>query len=72
MKVDLINVVGALSIGALALTGCKSDGGGGDQPAAEKTADGEGGCSPGSGKSGCEGKSECKGAKSECKAAKSE
>lgn len=70
MKVDLIKVVGALSIGALALTGCKSDGGG--EPAAEKTASGEGGCSPGSGKSGCEGKSECKGAKSECKAAKSQ
>jgi hypothetical protein len=64
MKLDLIKVVGALSIGALALTGCASDGGG-DQPAEAKTAEGADGCN-------ASGKSECKGGKSECKAGKTE
>ena len=58
MKMDLIKIVGALSIGALALTGCKS---GGDQPADAKSGSADSGCSP-------SGKSECKtGSKSECK-----
>ncbi len=59
MKLDLIKVVGALSIGALALTGCASDGGG-DQPAEAKTAEGADGCNA-SGKSECtkSGKSGC-------------
>ncbi|MBL4845915.1 MAG: hypothetical protein JKY65_10335 [Planctomycetes bacterium] len=64
MKMDLIKIVGALSIGALALTGCTSDGGGSEQPADAKSAEGDSGCTP-------SGKSECKSGKSECKAAKS-
>jgi len=65
MKLDLIKVVGALSIGALALTGCASDGGG-DQPAEAKSAEGADGCN-------ASGKSECTKTGSACtKTAKSE
>lgn len=65
MKLDLYKVVGALSIGALALTGCASDGGGDEAPAAEKSAEGDSGCN-------ASGKSDCKGGKSDCKAGKTD
>ena len=71
MKRNLVQVVGALSIGALALSGCKSKDSGGEKPAAEQPADGENKCPGGEGgenkcPGGEGGENKCPGGESKC------
>ena len=66
MKRNLMQVVGALSIGALALSGCKSKDEGGEKPAAEQPADGENKCPGGESAEGGEHKCPGEGGDHKC------